>query len=128
MSLKPLLFDCTKKSAKKLITTKAQQSSIRDTISRYSLRDLTENSPVARKGSLSLNLTKRWYPLFLRIDGNQNKISKNNNVFLYLVDIPGNMWAGLSEGEHKSELEIKTQRLFHGIVVRELAADVITLD
>ncbi len=32
------------------------------------------------------------------------------------------------EGEQKSELEIKTQRPFHGIVVRELAADVIPLD
>jgi len=82
MQLEPLLFDCTKKTAKNLITTKAQQSSIRDTIARYSLWDLTENSPVARKGSLSLNLTKRWYPLFLRIDGNQNNNSKNNNMFL----------------------------------------------
>jgi len=75
-----------------------------------------------------LNLTKRWYPLFLRIDGNQNVNSKNNNEFLSLVDVPGNVWPGLSEGEQKSELEIKSQRLFHGIVVRELAADVITLD
>ena len=35
---------------------------------------------------------------------------------------------GFQQGEWESELEIKSQCSFHGIVVRELAADVITLD
>ena len=46
----------------------------------------------------------------------------------YVVDIPWNVWDRIVGRGEKSELEIKSQRLFHGIVVRELAADVITLD